>query len=321
MVCINNCSTWRTSAPPIVTSAPDIMWGTDGVRVFTADDGWVWTFAAVDHWHAECVGWHPAARGGARAAPARASPATPASGQPGCRRGSAAARGSCDGPHPGTVSGPGQCEWPPATAHPTVRASARGAPGPHPALGAAHEPAARSAPSATVPTGSTPVVFFNEKRTYNEERSTQRNRPLNRIMASPAAGGASCGRGVVPAAARSGTPAPVQRPYWRHRREHLNRRVKKEAVEGAVEWYRSLLMVHMVFNGHSRKYGIWNDLWHRWSRMVCTNICSTLGRARHLDACRSRDATASRSGDARTRRGSGRNGGAAGGVRRRQTRS
>ena len=42
----------------IVTSAPDLMWGTDGVRVFTADDGWVWTFAAVDHWNAECVGWH-----------------------------------------------------------------------------------------------------------------------------------------------------------------------------------------------------------------------------------------------------------------------
>ena len=42
----------------IVTSAPDVMWGTDGVRVFTADDGWVWTFAAVDHWNAACVGWH-----------------------------------------------------------------------------------------------------------------------------------------------------------------------------------------------------------------------------------------------------------------------
>ena len=42
----------------IVTSAPDVMWGTDGVRVFTVDDGWVWTFAAVDHWNAECVGWH-----------------------------------------------------------------------------------------------------------------------------------------------------------------------------------------------------------------------------------------------------------------------
>ena len=35
-----------------------------------------------------------------------------------------------------------------------------------------------------VSTGSTPVVFFNEKRTDNEERSTQRHRPLNRIMPS-----------------------------------------------------------------------------------------------------------------------------------------
>ena len=34
------------------------MWGTDGVRVFTLDDGWVWVFAAVEHWNAECVGWH-----------------------------------------------------------------------------------------------------------------------------------------------------------------------------------------------------------------------------------------------------------------------
>lgn len=42
----------------IVTDAPRLMWGTDGVRVFTVDDGWVWTFAAVDHWNAECVGWH-----------------------------------------------------------------------------------------------------------------------------------------------------------------------------------------------------------------------------------------------------------------------
>ena len=26
--------------------------------MLTVDDGWVWTFAAVDHWNAECVGWH-----------------------------------------------------------------------------------------------------------------------------------------------------------------------------------------------------------------------------------------------------------------------
>ena len=36
----------------------DVMWGTDGVRVFTLDDGWGWIFAAVEHWNAECVGWH-----------------------------------------------------------------------------------------------------------------------------------------------------------------------------------------------------------------------------------------------------------------------
>ena len=30
--------------------------GTDGVRVFTLDDGWGWIFAAVEHWNAECVG-------------------------------------------------------------------------------------------------------------------------------------------------------------------------------------------------------------------------------------------------------------------------
>ena len=32
----------------IVTSAPQVMWGTDGVRVFTVEDGWIWTFAAVE---------------------------------------------------------------------------------------------------------------------------------------------------------------------------------------------------------------------------------------------------------------------------------
>ena len=31
----------------IVTSVPCVMWGTDGIRVFTAEDGWVWTFAAI----------------------------------------------------------------------------------------------------------------------------------------------------------------------------------------------------------------------------------------------------------------------------------
>jgi transposase InsO family protein len=26
--------------------------------VLTVDDGWVWIFPVVDHWNAECVGWH-----------------------------------------------------------------------------------------------------------------------------------------------------------------------------------------------------------------------------------------------------------------------
>ncbi len=42
----------------IVTDAPNVMWGTDGSRVFTLDQGWVWIFSAVEHWNAECVGWH-----------------------------------------------------------------------------------------------------------------------------------------------------------------------------------------------------------------------------------------------------------------------
>lgn len=47
----------------IVTLAPNLMWGTDGTRVFTLDDGWVWIFTAVEHWNAECVGWHVCKKG------------------------------------------------------------------------------------------------------------------------------------------------------------------------------------------------------------------------------------------------------------------
>ena len=47
----------------IITHAPNLMWGTDGVRVFTVDDGWGWVFTAIEHWNAECVGWHVCKRG------------------------------------------------------------------------------------------------------------------------------------------------------------------------------------------------------------------------------------------------------------------
>ena len=48
----------KTHDGRVITQAPNVMWGMDGVRVFTLDDGWGWIFAAVEHWNAECVGWH-----------------------------------------------------------------------------------------------------------------------------------------------------------------------------------------------------------------------------------------------------------------------
>lgn len=42
----------------IITDEPNVMWGTDGAKVFTLEDGWVWIFSALEHWNAECVGWH-----------------------------------------------------------------------------------------------------------------------------------------------------------------------------------------------------------------------------------------------------------------------
>jgi transposase InsO family protein len=42
----------------IITAAPNVMWGTDGTKIFTLDEGWCWLFTAVEHWNAECVGWH-----------------------------------------------------------------------------------------------------------------------------------------------------------------------------------------------------------------------------------------------------------------------
>lgn len=42
----------------ITTDVPNDMWGTDGAKLFTLEEGWVWGFFAVDHFNAECVGWH-----------------------------------------------------------------------------------------------------------------------------------------------------------------------------------------------------------------------------------------------------------------------
>lgn len=42
----------------ITTDAPGIMWGSDGTKVRTVDDGWVWIFSVAEHWNTECLGWH-----------------------------------------------------------------------------------------------------------------------------------------------------------------------------------------------------------------------------------------------------------------------
>ncbi|MEX3605768.1 MAG: DDE-type integrase/transposase/recombinase [Burkholderia sp.] len=55
---------WRPQKPPnahdsrITTDRPNEMWGTDGTKVQTVDEGLVWIFAAVDHCDAACVGIH-----------------------------------------------------------------------------------------------------------------------------------------------------------------------------------------------------------------------------------------------------------------------
>ena len=51
-------ATGKKHTGTIITPAPNVMWGTDGTRILTVEDGYVWLFSAVEHWSAECVGWH-----------------------------------------------------------------------------------------------------------------------------------------------------------------------------------------------------------------------------------------------------------------------
>jgi len=39
------------------------MWGTDGTKVMTVEEGNAWIFAAIDHYNSECVGWHVCKKG------------------------------------------------------------------------------------------------------------------------------------------------------------------------------------------------------------------------------------------------------------------
>ena len=53
----------REHAGKIITAAPNVMWGADGTKIFTLEEGWCWLFTAVEHWNAECVGWHVTKQG------------------------------------------------------------------------------------------------------------------------------------------------------------------------------------------------------------------------------------------------------------------
>jgi putative transposase len=48
----------------IIPEGPDLIWGTDATMAYTARDGWVWAFVAVDHFTAEA--WASVARRGDR---------------------------------------------------------------------------------------------------------------------------------------------------------------------------------------------------------------------------------------------------------------
>ncbi len=42
----------------IITDAPNVRWATDGAKIWTTEDGWLWCFTTLEHWNAECLGHH-----------------------------------------------------------------------------------------------------------------------------------------------------------------------------------------------------------------------------------------------------------------------
>lgn len=47
----------------ITTNKLNQMWGTDGKRFYTAEDGWCWFFSVIDHCNDEILGWHASKKG------------------------------------------------------------------------------------------------------------------------------------------------------------------------------------------------------------------------------------------------------------------
>jgi putative transposase len=47
----------------ICTDAPNLLWATDGAKVWTGEDGWLWVFTTLEHWNGELLGHHVCKRG------------------------------------------------------------------------------------------------------------------------------------------------------------------------------------------------------------------------------------------------------------------
>ena len=53
----------KTHDGRITTDAPNVRWATDGAKIWTTADGWLWLFTTLEHWNAECLGHHVCKRG------------------------------------------------------------------------------------------------------------------------------------------------------------------------------------------------------------------------------------------------------------------
>lgn len=47
----------------IITELPNRMWGTDGKKFRTEEDGWCWFFGVIDHYNDELLAWHATKKG------------------------------------------------------------------------------------------------------------------------------------------------------------------------------------------------------------------------------------------------------------------
>ena len=47
----------------IKTGLPNRMWGTDGKKIFTRQEGWCWFFGVIDHFNDEIMAWHTSKSG------------------------------------------------------------------------------------------------------------------------------------------------------------------------------------------------------------------------------------------------------------------